>query len=280
MAEPFRVGFVPGVSPGKWLRTWAERLPSDPLEALPVEVEDQRQLLLSGALDMCFVRLPVDSTDLHVIPLYEEVPVVVVAKEHPAAAFGELDLSDLAAEHLLQDLAAVPEWSAVADEVRDGTRVAPPQMTLAQAIEVAASGAGIVVVPMSLARLHQRKDVRYRPLSGVAPSRIGLAWLIGNEDPRVETFIGIVRGRTVRSSRGGDDAESPDPARGRDGTRRNNGRDGRNEAGRRDAAGRGGGGRTGTADSAPSATGRAGSRRGQAHRGRGSRPGGPRRGRR
>lgn len=201
MAEPFRVGFVPGVSPGKWLRTWRERQPDLPLEAEQVAVADQRDLLTAGALDMCFVRLPIDHDGLHLIPLYAEVPVVVAAKDHPVAAFDELDVADLSGEHLLQDAAEVPEWAAVADEVRDATRVSPPDMTVAQAIEVVASGAGIAIVPMSLARLHQRKDVRYRPVTGVAQSEVGLAWLADNGDPRVETFIGIVRGRTERSSR-------------------------------------------------------------------------------
>src|SRR5690606_22273156 len=165
--EPFRVGFVPGVSPGKWFRRWEERYPDAPLAPRLVEVDEQRDLLERGALDMCFVRLPLDREGLHLLP----------------------------------DAAACPEWAAVADEVRDGTRVEPPPMTVEQAIEVAASGAGIVVVPMSVARLHQRKDVRYRPLTGVAHSRVGLAWLVSQEDPRVETFVGIVRGRTERSSR-------------------------------------------------------------------------------
>jgi len=201
MAEPFRVGYVPGVSPGKWLRRWEQRLPELPLEARMVEVAEQRTLLLDGALDMCFVRLPVDREGLHVIPLYEEQPVVVAAREHPVSAFDELDVADLAGEHLLQPSTQCPEWAAVAEEVRDGTRVEPPPMSIPQAIEVAASGAGIVVVPMSLARLHQRKDVRYATVTGVAPSSVGLAWRVEDDDPRVETFIGIVRGRTERSSR-------------------------------------------------------------------------------
>lgn len=219
MAEPFRVGFVPGVSPGKWLRTWADRLPDSPLEPQQVDLEAQRDLLTGGELDMCFVRLPLDRDGLHVIPLYAEVPVVVAAKDHPVSAFDELDVTDLAGEHLLQDAADCPEWAAVADEVRAGTRAEPPPMTVAQAIEVVASGAGIVIVPMSLARLHQRKDVRYRPVAGVAESHVGLAWLAGNKDPRVETFIGIVRGRTPRSSRQPTvDDDGARPARG-DGTR-------------------------------------------------------------
>ncbi len=201
MADPFRVGFVPGVSPGKWFRRWEQRLPDLPLEPRGVEVADQRELLVSRELDMCFVRLPVDRSSLHLVPLYAEPPVVVASKDHPVAAFDELDVADLAGEHLLQDLGSCPEWAAVADEVRDGTRVEPPPMTVAEAVEVAASGAGILIVPMSLARLHHRRDVRYRPVTGVAESQVGLAWLADNDDPRVETFVGIVRGRTERSSR-------------------------------------------------------------------------------
>src|SRR5690606_38501566 len=117
--EPFRVGFVPGVSPGKWFRRWEERYPDAPLAPRLVEVDEQRDLLERGELDMCFVRLPLDREGLHLIPLYDEVPVVVAAKDHPVTAFDELDVADLADEHLLQDAAACAEWAAVADEVRD-----------------------------------------------------------------------------------------------------------------------------------------------------------------
>lgn len=260
MAEPFRVGFVPGVSPGKWLRTWSARPSTSPLEALPVDVADQRDLLLAGDLDMCFVRLPIDRADLHVIPLYAEVPVVVTAKEHPVAAFDEVDVADLAGEHLLQATSDVPEWADVADDVRDGTRVTPPPMTLAQAVEVAASGAGIVITPMSLARLHHRKDVIHRPVTGVSHSQVGLAWLVGNEDPRVEMFIGVVRGRTENSSRGpAPEAGGSDAARRRDG----GGPDG---AGRRDRAGAGSARRAGGRST--DARGRGGPSRGPAPRGK------------
>lgn len=225
MAEAFRVGFAPGVSPGKWFTRWEQRLPDSPLAPRLVEPEDQQRLLLDGEVDMCFVRLPLERDGLHLIPLYEELPVVVAAKDHPVTAFDEVDVADLAAEHLLQDAATCPEWAAVADEVREGRRVEPPPMTVAQAVEVAASGAGIVVLPMSVARLHQRKDVRAVPVTGVATTQVGLAWRVDNEDPRVETFVGIVRGRTERSSRQPDarpadsgarpEAKRPGPGRGR-----------------------------------------------------------------
>ena len=198
----FRVGFVPGVMPDKWGRTWAERMPRRPLALVPLGDGDGVAMVRAGELDMCFVRLPVDREGLHLIPLYDEQPVVVVAREHPVAAYEEIDVGDLADEHLLQDPDTVPAWRDVATEVRDGTRHPVPAMTLRQAVESVAAEAGIVVVPLSLARLHHRKDVVAVRVTGVPTTKVGLTWRVDDEDERVQAFIGVVRGRTVNSSRG------------------------------------------------------------------------------
>lgn len=210
---PFRVAFVPGVTPGKWVRAWQQRVPETPLELVPVDEADQRRVLDDGRADMCFVRLPVERSGLSLIPLYREVPVVVVPKEHVVAAFDEVDVSDLAEEYLLQPSDTVPEWRAVATAVRDGSRVEPPAMTMAQAVATVAAGTGIVVVPMSVARLHHRRDLTYRPVTGVAESQVGLAWLETATDNGVDRFVGIVRGRTERSSRDAPAEPSPPPKR-------------------------------------------------------------------
>lgn len=206
--QPFRVTFVTGVTPDKWARTWRQRA-AGPLELVPVGEAEQLDALRAGEADMAFVRLPVDREDLHLIPLYREVPVVVVSKEHPVAAYDEIAVSDLADEHLLQDPDDVPEWRDLATEVREGTRYPVPAMTLKQAVESVAAQAGIVVLPMSVARLHHRKDVVAVPVIGVAESQVGLTWAVDSDDPRTETFIGVVRGRTERSSRGADPAAPP-----------------------------------------------------------------------
>lgn len=175
-----RVGFETGVTPDKWARVWAERMPRRPLDLEPLQGRDGVALLRSGELDMCFVRLPVDRDGLHLIPLYDEQPVVVVSTEHPVAAYTEIDVTDLADEHLLQD----------------------PATSLREAMESVAADAGIVILPMSVARIHHRKDVAAVPVTGVPTTKIGLAWLVDNEDDRVQAFIGVVRGRSAHSSRG------------------------------------------------------------------------------
>ena len=54
---------------------------------------------------------------------------------------------------------------------------------------------------MSVARLHHRKDVVAVPVTGVPTTKVGLAWLRDTDDDRVETFVGVVRGRTANTSR-------------------------------------------------------------------------------
>lgn len=200
---PFRIAIVPGVTPGKWSRIWKQRVPGVPLEVTPVPDHDQLAVLRDGRADMSFVRLPVDRDGVSLIPLYREIAVVVVPVDHAVAAFDEVCVADLADEHLLQHPDSVPGWRDVAEEVRDDRPAVVPPMTPKQAVERVATGDGIVVLPRSVAGLHGRKDVTSRPVADVAGSQVGLAWLTNATDARIETFIGIVRGRTERSSRGG-----------------------------------------------------------------------------
>ena len=182
--EPFRIAIVEGVTPDKWVRRWGERHRREPLDVVLVETADQTAVLHDGRARMSFVRLPVDREGLHLIPLYTEVQVVVLSKDHPLAEFDELERADLADEPALEGLAAKV------------------------AVDTVAAGTGVVFLPMSVARLHHRKDVRAVPVPELPETQVGLAWRVGDEDPRVEEFIGIVRGRTERSSRG---APPPEP---------------------------------------------------------------------
>lgn len=196
-AEPFRLGAIPGATPGKWIQTWRERAPADPLELLPLTLVDQRETLLSGTVDAALVRLPIDRDGLHVIPLYEETAVVVMAAEHNLATDDELELAQIAAEqYLIPDDAVFP--TAHPDP---SLRMRTGALSTAEAIATAATGAGIVIVPMSLARLHNRGDVTWRPLRDGPRSAVALAWVAERTTAPVELFVGIVRGRTPNSSR-------------------------------------------------------------------------------
>jgi DNA-binding transcriptional LysR family regulator len=193
VSEAFRVGFVTGATPDKWAETWRRRHPREPLELVPLEQADQTRGLRAGHLDMALVRLPVDREGIHLIPLYDERPVVVVGKDHLVTAVDEVTTGDLVEEQLV--LPHESGWTPTVDQLDW------PSMTVREAVEVVAAGSGVVLLPMSVARLHHRKDVTFRPVTDLATTKIGLTWLVDNDDPRVQRFIGIVRGRTERSSR-------------------------------------------------------------------------------
>jgi DNA-binding transcriptional LysR family regulator len=126
--------------------------------------------------------------------LYDELPVAVMGVEHPATVVEEVTTADLAEEQLV-----IPERSGWTPSVE---QLAWPPMSVKDAVEAVAAGTGIAIVPMSIARLHHRKDVTSRPVTDLEPTTIGLVWRVDHDDERVQTFIGVVRGRTANSSRG------------------------------------------------------------------------------
>ncbi|MEU2451968.1 LysR substrate-binding domain-containing protein [Streptomyces sp. NPDC012765] len=193
----FRLAYVPGVTPSKWVRIWNERLPDVPLTLVAVSPTEAFGVLREGGADAGFVRLPVDRTDLSAIPLYTETTVVVVPKDHLVAAAEEVSLEDLADEIVFHPLDDTLEW-----EQLPGKPAIERPATTADAIELVAAGVGVLVVPQSLARLHHRKDLTYRPVTDAPASRVALSWPQEETTDLVEEFIGIVRGRTVNSTRG------------------------------------------------------------------------------
>ncbi|HMR50102.1 MAG TPA: LysR substrate-binding domain-containing protein [Arachnia sp.] len=174
--DGLRIGYVPGVTLTKWRRVWAERFPRLPLEVTEVSESEQRLALFDDRVDMCFVRGPIATDDLHVIPLYDEVTVAWVGKEHPVAAFDEITLADLADEDM---------------------RSAYDQAS----IDAAVAEVAVLRVPLSVARTHNRRDLVHRPIADAPPSTVGLAWPTSNEHPLIQEFIGVVRGRSANSSR-------------------------------------------------------------------------------
>ncbi|MEO7373838.1 MAG: LysR family substrate-binding domain-containing protein [Terrimesophilobacter sp.] len=183
------VAFVTGVTLTKWTRVWAERHPGSRLQVSPTD--DAVAAVRDGSADVGFVRLPIpeDGLELNVIRLYSEVPVAVLPKEHPLAQEDGIRVADLADERVLE----------IATTTKD-------------AVELVAAGAGVLLVPQSIARLNNRKDVVAVTVTDAPQTTIAVIWLAGQADPEqghteqrsaaIDDFIGIVRGRSAKSSRG------------------------------------------------------------------------------
>jgi DNA-binding transcriptional LysR family regulator len=184
-AERFTIAFATGVTLTRWTAAWQERRPRTSLAFVSTVPETQVAVLHRGEADVSFVRLPVPSDGLSVIPLYAEAPVVVLPKGHALADLDRVALADLDGED----------------------RLSPST----DAAELVAAGGGILVLPQSIARLYARRDLVSRPVADAEETRIALAWLTERTTPEVEEFVGIVRGRTANSSRGVQEPAEPAP---------------------------------------------------------------------
>lgn len=204
-APSFDLAYVPGITPDKWARKWQEREPLVPLNLVQTAAAEAPGLVRGGEVDAALLRLPIDRTGLHAIPLYTEQTVVVVPKDHVVAAADEVTSEDLAEDVLLHPLDDTLDW-----ERPPGLPAVERPATTADAIVLVAAGVGLLVVPQSLARLHHRKDLTYRPITDAPESTVALSWIEDETTDLMEQFIGIVRGRTVNSTRG---KQQPEPAR-------------------------------------------------------------------
>ena len=189
----FTVGYVPGVMPGKWLGRWRERKLKPVLQDELVPAGRWRAALEDGAVTACFVRLgwaPGDPgleelrATHHAVHLYDELQVAVLSTDDVLGVLDTLTTEQLAEE-------STPQPHADIDDA-------------AMAVELAAAGVGPVVLPMSVARLHARKDVTHRELTDAPTVPVALVWPKGLDEEledAVQRFVGIVRGRREASGR-------------------------------------------------------------------------------
>lgn len=206
-APPLTVGFVPGVMPGKWFGRWRERGLEPRLIERQVGADAWCEALDSGEVTACFVRLGWNPTDPtverlrethHAILLYEELRVAVLARDDVLTVLDTLTTAELTAE-------AAPQEAPGIDDA-------------APAVQLTAAGVGPVVLPMSVARLHARKDVTFRELTDAPTVPVLLVWrkdLDERTEAAVQRFVGIVRGRTPTSDRDGGTARKRAASRNR-----------------------------------------------------------------
>jgi len=89
------LGYVPGGTPAKWARIWAERYPEVPLQLRAVAAADAADAVRAGTVDVALLRPPSDSAGLAVIPLYDETTVAVVPADHHLSAADAITATDL-----------------------------------------------------------------------------------------------------------------------------------------------------------------------------------------
>ncbi|NDZ81287.1 LysR family transcriptional regulator [Streptomyces sp. SID10853] len=140
------VAFSPGLHVSDAIRAFASRYPQVETDVVPVRWWEPDAPLRDGRAQAGYLRRPFDESGLHTIPIGHDPRVACMPAAHPLACRDELTSADLADEGMLD---------------------APRRRTssLEEKFELIASGHGIALVPLSVARSYSRPDLVHLPVT-------------------------------------------------------------------------------------------------------------------
>ena len=151
--------------------------------------------LAAGEVDVALLRVPFPGQEsLHVDVLFTEPRCVALPTAHPLAGQERIDFRELWSEPFIAAPAETGAWRdywLAADE-REGHAVVIGAVTDQpdEWLNAIASGYGVALAPESATRFYTRPGVTYRPLIGVTPSHVAVAWPHAEDrDPVVQEFV-------------------------------------------------------------------------------------------
>ncbi|MFF4574529.1 LysR family transcriptional regulator [Streptomyces sp. NPDC001410] len=151
--------------------------------------------LATGDVDVALLRLPFPGQEvLRVEPLFSEPRWVALPATHPLAARDTIAFRELWDEPFVAAPQETGAWRDhwLAAEEREGhpVRVGAVTEQPDDWLNAIANGYGIALAPQSAARFYARPGVVYRPVTGVSPTHVGVAWASADDrNPVVLDFV-------------------------------------------------------------------------------------------
>ena len=151
--------------------------------------------LASGDADAALLRLPFPGQDdARIEVLLTEPRWVALPATHPLAARDQIPFTDLWDEPFVAAPAETgwwrDYWPATGERQGHPVRVGYVTDQPDAWLTAIANGYGIALAPESAARYYARPGIIYRPVTGVSPSQVGVAWPPANDtNPVVQDFV-------------------------------------------------------------------------------------------
>ncbi|MGP3968644.1 LysR family transcriptional regulator [Streptomyces sp. 6N223] len=197
-ARVLRVGFMASAANEATPRIIAEfsrRRPGWRVDMRQAAWSNPSAGLADGDVDAALLRLPFPGQDtLRTAVLFTEPRWVALPEAHPLAARDVIPFRDLWDEPFV---AAPSEtgwwrdhWLATGERGGHPVRIGAVTEQPDDWLSAVANGYGIALAPASAARFYARPGITYRPVSGVSPSQVGVAWACSDDsDPVVQDFV-------------------------------------------------------------------------------------------
>ncbi|GAB0104372.1 LysR family transcriptional regulator [Nocardia sp. JMUB6875] len=166
------VAFSPGLRISEAIREFASLHPDVETDIVPARWWERDSPLRDGRAQIGYLRRPFDDTGMRTIPVGLDPKVACMPTAHPLASRDSLTEADLDGEQIL-------DFST--------RRTA----SLEEKFELIASGQGLSVVPLSLARAYTRPDVVHRLVTDAPASETCLVLPAGQPDKLLRDFLDI-----------------------------------------------------------------------------------------
>ncbi|MFC7302992.1 LysR family transcriptional regulator [Streptomyces monticola] len=201
-ARVLRVGFLASAAneaTPRIVAAFAERRPRWRVEMRQASWGNPSAGLADGEVDVALLRLPFPGQEaLQVRELFTEDRWVVLPTGHPLAGREVIAFRELWDEPFVAAPAETGRWREewLAADEREGhpVRVGAVTDQPDEWLSAIANGYGIALAPESASRYYSRPGVTYRPVSGVSPTRVGVAWAAADESDAagavVRDFVG------------------------------------------------------------------------------------------
>ncbi|MFJ7272965.1 LysR family transcriptional regulator [Kitasatospora sp. NPDC098663] len=166
------VAFSPGLHVSDVIRAFTARHPAIETDVVPARWWEQDAPLRDGRAQVGYLRRPFDDSGLRTISIGHEPTVACMPAAHPLACRAELTSADLADQRILDT---------------------PTRRTssLEEKFELIASGQGIALVPLSVARSYSRPDLAHLPVTDAPGTETCLAVLADRHEKLLRDFLEI-----------------------------------------------------------------------------------------
>lgn len=173
------------------LGTFRERLPGWEVSLRLVGWDDPSGGLADGSSDVAFIWLPVPP-GLDTRVLSTECRGVALPAQHPLAELAEIPFALLRHEPFIALPVAAGRlrdfWLGL-DARDDEPVIAVVANTAEEVFEAVTSGMGVVLIAEGNAALYKRPGMTYRPVAGLPPGELAIAWRKGDHRLQVTTFV-------------------------------------------------------------------------------------------
>jgi len=176
------VGFRAGILVTPAVRAFTAERPEVTVEVQRLEWDEQEDFILSGRVDVAYVRQPISERGLRLVALFAERRLAALPADHRLAQRTSLSTADLAGERHLRYLQPAPV-PGVSGPQR-------PLRSVEEKLEHVAAGHGIIVLPLSATQYYTRTDVVYIP---VVDAELDQVYLACEATRRSKLIAGFIR---------------------------------------------------------------------------------------